>query len=112
MGFRLLRICSSEDVFEKRLAELKSDFLIPRNYHPKVIEAEFKKVRNLPGNNFNERRSSSLEKKKPKERGTTRLTAPFNYNPFLPKISGVLQKHFNSMLFKKPELKNVFQWLL
>ena len=41
MGFRLLRICSDENIFEKRLAELKNNFLIPRNYTPKLIDSEF-----------------------------------------------------------------------
>ena len=109
MAFRLMRICSSEDVFEKRLEELKIDFLMPRKYHPKVIDAEFKKVRNLPGNNFTERRLKSLEKMKRKDNKSNRLVAPFNYNPFLPKVSTVLEKHFNTMLFKKPDLKSVFE---
>ena len=51
MGFRLMRICSTEQRFESRLAELKSNFLIPRQYNPKVIEAQFKRIRNLPGSN-------------------------------------------------------------
>ena len=52
MAFRLPRIYSRENIFEERLEELKTDFLLPRNYHPKIIEAEYKKIRNLPGNNF------------------------------------------------------------
>ena len=109
MAFRLLRICSRENIFEERLEDLKTNFLIPRNYHSKIIEAEFKKIRNLPGANFQEKRINSLEKKIQKDKQTNRLTAPFNYNPFLPKIGSVLEKHFKSMLFKKPELKPVFQ---
>ena len=31
-----------------------------------------------------------------------------DFNPLLPKISGVLEKHHRAMLFKKPELKEVF----
>ena len=97
-----MRICSNENLFEKRLEELKTEFLIPRKYHPKVIDAEFRKVRNLPGNNFTERRKKSLEKRPAKDKKTSRLAAPFNFSPFLPKISNVLEKHFNSMIFKKP----------
>ena len=85
MAFRLLRICSREEIFEIRLEELKNKFLIPRNYHPKIIEAEFQKIRNLPGINFFERRKMSLEKKQPKDKQTNRTTAPFDFNPFLPK---------------------------
>ena len=105
MAFRLLRICSKKEIFEIRLEELKNKFLIPRNYHPKIIEAEFQKIRNLPGINFFERRKMSLEKKQPKDKQTNRTTAPFDFNPFLPKISSVLDKHFKAMLLKKTELK-------
>ena len=108
MAFRLLRICSRENIFEERLEDLKTNFLLPRNYHPKIIDAEFKKIRNLPGTNFEERRKSSLKKKMSKDKQTYRIAAPFDFNPFLPKISPILQKHFKSMLFKKPELKPVF----
>ena len=108
MAFRLLRICSREYIFEERLEDLKTNFLVPRNYHPKIIDAEFKKIRNLPGTNFVERRKNCLEKKMSRDKQTNRLTAPFDFNPFLPKISTVLGKHFKAMLLKKPELKPVF----
>ena len=68
MAFRLMRICSREVIFEERLEELKFNFLIPRNYHPKIIDAEFKKVRSLPGADFVDRRLSSLAKKVPQEK--------------------------------------------
>ena len=109
MAFRLMRICSREVIFEERLEELKFNFLIPRNYHPKIIDAEFKKVRSLPGADFVDRRLSSLAKKVPQEKQTDRLIAPFNFDPFLPKIGPILNKHFNSMVFRKPELKPVFK---
>ena len=109
MAFRLLRICSRENIFEGRLEDLKKNFLLPRNYHPKVVESVFKKVRNLPGDCFEEKRKNSLVKKLPKDKQTKRLTAPFNFNPFLPKISTVLQKHHKAMLFKKPDLKPIFE---
>ena len=109
MAFQLFRICSNEVIFEERLEELKENFLIPRNYHPKIIGSEFKKVKNLPGANFIERRQNSLAKKVPQDKQTDRLIAPFNFDPFLPKLSPVLNKHFNSMVFRKPELKPVFK---
>ena len=92
MAFRLLRICSREVIFEERLEELKENFLIPRNYNPKMIDSEFKKVRNLPGANFVERRQNSLAKKVPQDKQTDRLIAPFNFEPFLPKLSPILKK--------------------
>ena len=41
MAFRLLRICSNENVFEERLEELKNNFLISRNNHSKVINRQW-----------------------------------------------------------------------
>ena len=63
MAFRLIRICSTEEKFEERLTELKNDFLIPRQYNPKVIDSQFKRIRNLPGMDYIERRKKTLEKK-------------------------------------------------
>ena len=111
MAFRLLRICSSEESFETRLEELKSDFLIPRNYHRKIIDAQFSRIRNLPGTNYEERRKKSLEKKEKKKKNSedlNRVIAPVDFNPLLPNISEVFKKHHTSMIFKKPELKEVF----
>ena len=64
LAFRLLRICSDEDLFKRRLEELKNEFLIPRNFKPKLIDAEFEKVRNLPGSSFKARRKQALLKVK------------------------------------------------
>ena len=108
MAFRLIRICSTEENFEKRLEELKNDFLIPRQYTSKVIESQFKRIRNLPGNDYLERRKKTLEKKEKKTNETNRIVAPMDFNPVLPKISEILTKHHKSMIFKKPELKEVF----
>ena len=101
MGFRLLRICSNEELFKFRLDELKNNFLIPRKYHPKIIDAQFKRVKDLPGDNFDEKRQNSLKKKEKKnEEQEDRVIAPIDFNPHLPKISQVLNKHFKSMLFR------------
>ena len=62
MGFRLMRICSSEEVFNKRMEELKYDFLIPRQYKPALINRELKRVKNLPGDNFIMKRKEALRK--------------------------------------------------
>ena len=63
MAFRLLRICDNEQLFEERLLELKNNFLIPRNYSNKLINNQFDRVRNLPGNTYTEKRNLALEKK-------------------------------------------------
>ena len=109
MAFRLVRICSSEENFEKRLSELKSEFLIPRKYNSKVVEAQFTRVRNLPGEDYKEKRENALKKKeKKKDLQEKRIIAPMTFNPKLPNFGKVFSKHFTSMIFKKPELKNTF----
>ena len=105
-----LRICSSENTFEKQLLEIKNNFLIPRNYTSKLIEEQFQRVRDLPGFNFKEKRKNALEKKtktKTQEKDE-RIIFPVDFNPHLPKISKIFAKHHKSMLFRKPELKTVF----
>ena len=62
LAFRLLRICSSEELFEKRLKELRNKFLIPRNFKAKLVDTECEKVRNLPGDTFLARRKEALKK--------------------------------------------------
>ena len=111
MAFRLLRICSDEEYFENRLSELKSEFLLPRNYHSKVIDSQFSRVRNLPGGNYIERRANALKKKEivNNDEKKTRVIAPIDFNPRLPKLNEVFNKHFKAMLFKKPELKTTFE---
>ena len=109
MAYRLLRICSTEDKFESRLLELKNNFLIPRNYNSKVIDAQFSRIRNLVGNGYLERRKNALQKKEKKSAESTRIVAPMDFNPMLPKLSEVFIKHHKAMIFKKPELQEVFR---
>ena len=109
MAFRLIRICSTEEKFESRLAELKTNFLIPRQYISKVIDAQFNRIRNLPGNGYLERRKKTLENKEKKPAENPRIVAPMDYNPLLPKFSDILTKHHKSMIFRKPVLKEVFK---
>ena len=109
MAFRLLRICSSEEFFEHRLSELKTDFLLPRKYNSKVVDAQFNRVRILPGVNYQERREGALKKKEKNNNiQQKRIIAPMDFNPVLPNISQVFRKHYKSMIFKKPELINTF----
>ena len=112
MAFRLLRICSEEENFEKRLLELKNEFLLPRSYQSNLIDSQFKRIRNLPGNTYFEKRMLALEKKvKNSDDGKEKncVIAPIDFNPKLPKISETFSKHFRSMLFKKPELRTTFE---
>ena len=58
---------------------------------------------------FSEKRAKALEKKiKNTDKNKSRVIAPMDFNPQLPKLSEVLAKHFKAMIFRKPELKETF----
>ena len=66
LAFRLLRICSTAELFESRLKELRNDFLIPRNFKPTLIDTEFEKVRQLPGDTFSDKKKAGTKKSREK----------------------------------------------
>ena len=105
MGFRLLRICSSETMFEKRLKELKEEFLLPRGYKSSVIEQAFQRIRNLPGQTYEVKRNAALEKKIKENKNKERIVVPLNFNPLMPKASSVLNKHYRAMVKKNEKLQ-------
>ena len=107
MCFRLLRICDSEELFEDRAAELKKDFLIPRGYKSRLVEGQYDRVRKLPGENYTERRKLALEKRV-RQKQSDRVIGVFDFNPVLPPIGGVLNKHWRTMISDNPELKEPF----
>jgi hypothetical protein len=108
LAFRLLRICSTEECFENRLLELKAEFLVPRGYKPNLIDCQFNRVRKLPGNTFIEKRKLVLEKQDRKKKNEDRIIVPIDYNPHMAKPSEVFRKHFNGMVRKNGELKEIF----
>ena len=59
---------------------------------------------------FKEKRKLVHEKKKKvqNEDKKNRVIAPIDFNPLLPKVSDVLNKHFRGMVFNKPALQNTF----
>ena len=63
MAFRILRICSDEENFNKRLIELKEEFLMPRGYKSQIIDGQFKRILELPGNLYCDKRREALKKK-------------------------------------------------
>ena len=73
------------------------------------MDAQFTRVRNLPGGVYKEKRENALKKKDHKKNlQEKRIIAPMLFNPKLPNFGKVFSKHFTSMIFKKPELKNTF----
>ena len=62
----------------------------------------------VPGATYDEKRKEALKKVERKPKDHTRIIAPVDFNPHLPKISQVLQKHHRSMLFTAPHLGEMF----
>ena len=108
MGFRLLRICSTPELFDKRLEELKTDFLKPRKYKDNIIKHQFDRIKSLPGNSYEEKRNFALKKVDKTDKNEDRVIMPIDYNPHMPVAGTVLQKHHKTMLFSNPTLKALF----
>ena len=98
LAYRLRRICSNDTNFELRLSELKTD-LLSRGYYSKIIDTAFNKARLIP-------RSEALKKvpKKKNEREVFVCT----FNPALPSIKTIVQKHWSVMTGQSANLKRVF----
>ena len=100
MAFRLLRICSTQELFDFRLDELKTEVLIPRDYKISVITKAFAEVRKID-------RKDALKKVEKNEKND-RIVVPLDYSPYLPKQGLVLKKHYNAMIRKNTSLKRIF----
>jgi hypothetical protein len=95
LALRLVRICSSRDKLKKRLEELKV-MLLSRKYNKGVINAAIKRALEVD-------RKEALIKvtKKPNDRVICALT----FNPKLPSVSHILQKHWKTMSTDSKMLK-------
>jgi hypothetical protein len=81
---------------------------MPRTFKPKLIDQEFDKTRKLPWECFEFRRREALQKVRREPKDPNRIIAPVDFNPHLPKVSLVFQKHHEAMLFSAPHLGKMF----
>ena len=98
LALRLRRICSTEESFEKRLEELKTD-LLSRNYHLKFINEAFARAHAI-------KRVDALKKVEPKV--TDREIFSVTYHPHLPSVSKVLRKYWEVMCSQSNRLRRIF----
>ena len=77
---RIRRICSEEDVFDKRVKELKG-YLVERGHEARYVEKEINRARNIP-------REDTLKDKPPKN--NPRIPFVLTYHPGLPNIREIL----------------------
>ena len=98
LAYRLLRICSDQNTFKKRLEELRQNLLL-RSYNPKIIQDAFDKIKCI------DRQEALKRVTKNKESTTTIVT---NFHPSMPSISKIMKKHWSVMVEDFPEMKNCF----
>ena len=98
-ALRITRICSETSSRDTQHEKLK-EFLLQRNYPVKMIERAINHAKSVP-------RSQLL---KPVSRDTTTRRPVFvaTWDPRLPSLSSILQKHWRSMIYMDPYLKEVF----
>ncbi len=95
LALRIVRICSTREVLDRRLAEL-SEMLLSRSYNKNVIKNAISKARDLD-------RSVTLEKviRVPNKRIVLALT----YSPKLPSVPKILKKHWRTLTKDQKMLK-------
>ena len=81
---------------------------MPRGYKSKIVDAQFDRIRGLPGNNFEEKRLFSLEKQTKEDKNKDRIIVPIDYNPHMANPSEVMRKHYNAMMKKNETLREIF----
>ena len=87
LAFRIRRICSEESDFEKQLTKTKT-MLLARGYREKIVDTAFNRVRAL---------TREFTLKKVTKQDSNKLTLVLTYDPRLPSIPGVLQKHAKTL---------------
>ena len=97
LALRILRICSTQETLEARLAELGA-MLLSRSYNKNVVKNAITKVRGLD-------RTNALKKviRAPNKRVVLALT----YNPKLPSVPGIIKKHWRT-LTKDQKMQKIF----
>ena len=98
LALRLRRICSTDETFSTRAAQLTT-YLLKRGYNRDLVTEQVQRAANIP-------RIQTLQTKdvnKPK-----RIPFITTFNPSLPHISNIIKKHYN-LLLSSNRCKNVFQ---
>ena len=99
LAMRIVRICSEIQARDNRLQELK-EMLLSRGYTPGIIDAAIAKARAIPRQEALKRVTRHTDNQRPK--------FVVSYDPRLPSISSITQRHWRSMVSQDPYLKSVF----
>ena len=98
LALRIVRICSFPETRDLRLKEMK-ELLLTRGYKAGVVNGAIEKARSIP-------REEALRKVQKKE--NERPVFVIQYDPRLPSISGIIKKHWRSMISRDPKMKETF----
>ena len=84
VALRLRRICDSDDKFEERSVQYQK-YLVARDYKPSKVKKQFSDVRNI----------SREQARRPKNNNnfSTSCNLIMQYNPLLPNIKTIIEKH-------------------
>ena len=99
LALRIVRICSETQARDNRLKELK-EMLLARDYTPGIIDAAIAKARAIPRQEALKRVTRQTVNQRPK--------FVVSYDPRLPSIPNITQRHWRSMVSQDPYLKSVF----
>ena len=99
LALRIVRICTDMSERDMRLQELK-DLLLAMNYKNNLINAAIEKAVKIP-------RAEAI-KKVIRKKDPDRVVFSIMYDPRLPSISHILQKHYRTMVASDPKLKEIF----
>ena len=99
LAMRITRICSEKETRNNRHEELKQ-MLLDRNYPERMINSAIERAQSVP-------RSEAI---KPVWRDTTSRRPVFvaTWDPRLPSLSPILNRHWRTMITIDPYLKKVF----
>ena len=100
LALRITRICSEPSSREIRFAEL-SEMLNDREYTPMMVEAAIAKARAVP-------REVALREVS-RQPSTPRPVFVVRYDPRLPKIPPIVNRHWRAMVYQDIHLKEVFK---
>ena len=99
LALRIVRICSESDTRDKRLNELR-DLLSERNYNLSIINSAILRAKKIS-------RTQALCNVAP-SKSNVRPVYVITYDPRLPNIQSIVNKHWRSMKTVDPYLATVF----
>ena len=69
-----------------------------------MVDSAIDKIKQLPGDSFEEKHDEALKKKEKLDKNKDRIVVPLDFNPHMAKASDVLSKHYRGMIRKNETL--------